>query len=102
TPPSTPLYTLALHDALPILAVDMSWLGDSIPADELKKLQAAATDRPAVQQTFGIQARNLARLNAAGVKIAFGTDGNIPWAHHVRSEEHTSELQSPYDIVCRL
>src|SRR5207248_6149912 len=22
--------------------------------------------------------------------------------HHVRSEEHTSELQSPYDLVCRL
>src|SRR5437867_9073434 len=22
--------------------------------------------------------------------------------HRVRSEEHTSELQSPYDIVCRL
>src|SRR5207248_11252857 len=23
-------------------------------------------------------------------------------AHEVRSEEHTSELQSPYDLVCRL
>src|SRR5438094_5216898 len=23
-------------------------------------------------------------------------------AHHDRSEEHTSELQSPYDLVCRL
>src|SRR5437867_5321171 len=23
-------------------------------------------------------------------------------AHLVRSEEHTSELQSPYDLVCRL
>src|SRR5207248_6025892 len=22
--------------------------------------------------------------------------------HHTRSEEHTSELQSPYDLVCRL
>src|SRR5207248_11767059 len=22
--------------------------------------------------------------------------------HHLRSEEHTSELQSPYDLVCRL
>src|SRR5205823_13989108 len=68
------------------VAVDMSWLRDSVPADELKKLQAAATYWPAVQQTFGIQARNLAKLNAAGVKIAFGTDGNIPWAHHVEME----------------
>src|SRR5438094_6102232 len=25
-----------------------------------------------------------------------------PDRQHVRSEEHTSELQSPYDLVCRL
>src|SRR5207248_10877781 len=25
-----------------------------------------------------------------------------PAAHAARSEEHTSELQSPYDLVCRL
>src|SRR5437867_7801673 len=25
-----------------------------------------------------------------------------PLAREVRSEEHTSELQSPYDLVCRL
>src|SRR5207248_8293765 len=24
------------------------------------------------------------------------------WAEEARSEEHTSELQSPYDLVCRL
>src|SRR5207248_3386925 len=24
------------------------------------------------------------------------------WCHALRSEEHTSELQSPYDLVCRL
>src|SRR5437867_8156079 len=26
----------------------------------------------------------------------------LPWFNWVRSEEHTSELQSPYDLVCRL
>src|SRR5207248_3964982 len=31
-------------------------------------------------------------------------DGNLESGHvaRVRSEEHTSELQSPYDLVCRL
>src|SRR5712691_9248680 len=58
---------------------DLSWLSDSVPAPELAKLQAAATDRPAVQQTFGIQARNLARLNKSGVRIAMGTDGNVAY-----------------------
>src|SRR5207248_3847957 len=29
--------------------------------------------------------------------------GSTPGAQdHLRSEEHTSELQSPYDLVCRL
>src|SRR5256885_12191973 len=33
-------------------------------------------------------------------------EGQAPWAgvigHHGRSEEHTSELQSPCNLVCRL
>src|SRR5260221_10013209 len=28
--------------------------------------------------------------------------GNAAFAHHARSEEHTSELQSHSDLVCRL
>src|SRR5207248_11729579 len=28
--------------------------------------------------------------------------GRAGWPRPTRSEEHTSELQSPYDIVCRL
>jgi imidazolonepropionase-like amidohydrolase len=48
------------------VVADFSWLSDSLPAAEVRKLQEAATDRPAVQATFGIQARNLAKLNAAG------------------------------------
>src|SRR5207248_7587502 len=28
--------------------------------------------------------------------------GDIEYYYVVRSEEHTSELQSPYDLVCRL
>jgi len=81
------------------VAVDMSWLSDSIPADELKKLQEAATNRPAAQQFFGIQARNLARLNAAGVKIALGTDGNIPWAHHVEMEDMVAAGMTPAQVI---
>src|SRR5207248_4991439 len=32
--------------------------------------------------------------------IAFDLDGHLPV--RIRSEEHTSELQSPYELVCRL
>jgi len=64
------------------IVADFTWLSGGITDDELRTLQQAATDRPPVQAAFGIQARNLAKLNAAGVKIALGTDGNTPWAPH--------------------
>src|SRR5574341_2690319 len=58
---TTEIYTLSLHDALPIWAVS----------------QIA---------TFG----------------TLGSKSVIRDVGHVRSEEHTSELQSPTNIVCRL
>ena len=81
------------------VAVDLSWLSESVPADELKKLQAGATDRPAVQQTFGIQARNLARLNGSGVRIALGTDGSVAWAHHLEMEDMVAAGMTPAQVI---
>jgi imidazolonepropionase-like amidohydrolase len=81
------------------VATDLSWLSETVPAGDLKKLQAAATDRPAVQQTFGIQARNLAKLSAAGVRIAFGTDGSIPWSHHVEMADMVAAGMTPAQVI---
>jgi imidazolonepropionase-like amidohydrolase len=81
------------------VATDMSWLADSIPADELKKLQAAATDRPDAQKAYGIQARNLAKIHAAGVKIVLGTDGGIPWSHHVEMADMVAAGMTPSDVI---
>ena len=82
------------------VATDMSWLSDSIPADELKKLQtAASTNRPEAQQAFGIQARNLAKLNAAGIRIALGTDGNTPYAPHVEMEDMVASGMTPAQVI---
>jgi imidazolonepropionase-like amidohydrolase len=78
---------------------DLSWVGDTVPAEELKKLQDAATDRPPVQQAFGIQARNLARLNKEGVLIAFGTDGNVPYAHHIEMEDMVAAGMTPAQVI---
>src|SRR5437867_8206109 len=69
---TTEIYTLSLHDALPI------W------------------QRQAFLQAEG--ERNVIITGIPGV-IAAGTKWKIAWQ---RSEEHTSELQSPYDLVCRL
>src|SRR5207248_6386668 len=39
---------------------------------------------------------------AAGVGVWAAVGVPPPLASSLRSEEHTSELQSPYDLVCRL
>jgi imidazolonepropionase-like amidohydrolase len=79
--------------------VDMSWLSGSMPAGELEKLQAAATDRPEAQQTFALQARNLARMSKAGVRIAMGTDGNTPWGPHVEAEDMVAAGMTPAQVL---
>ena len=81
------------------VATDLSWLAESVPAAELKTLQANATDRPAVQQTFGIQSRNLAKLAAAGVRIALGTDGSVAWAHHLEMEDMVASGMTPAQVI---
>jgi imidazolonepropionase-like amidohydrolase len=81
------------------VAADMSWLGDSVPADELKKLQEGAIDRPEAQRAFGIQARNLAKIHAAGIKIVLGSDGGIPWIHHVEMADMVSAGMTPSDVI---
>jgi imidazolonepropionase-like amidohydrolase len=81
------------------VATDLGWLRDSVPAAELARLQAAATDRPPAQQAFGIQARNLAKLNAAGVRIALGTDGNVSWAHHLEMEDMVAAGMTPSQVI---
>jgi imidazolonepropionase-like amidohydrolase len=62
--------------------VDLGWLRAGLPADEFAKLEAANTDQWSLQAVHAIEARNLARMNAAGVRLTLGTDGNRAWAPH--------------------
>jgi imidazolonepropionase-like amidohydrolase len=79
--------------------VDRSWLGDGMTAAEFEKVQAASKDDPKAQAFFGIQSRNLARLNAAGVKIALGTDGPIPWAAHEEMADMVASGMTPAQVI---
>jgi len=81
------------------VAQDLSWLSDTILSTELEELQAAATDRPDTQEAFDIQAHNLAALHAAGVRIAFGTDGNTSWAAHAEMEDMVASGMPPHDVI---
>lgn len=82
------------------VATDYDWLSGAIPAEELQSLQARAADQPAsVAEFFAIQARNLDRLNKAGMTIAFGTDGNNPWIPHVEMEDMVAAGMTPAEVL---
>ncbi|HEX2226703.1 MAG TPA: amidohydrolase family protein [Candidatus Binatia bacterium] len=78
---------------------DLSWLRPSLPPDEFAKLEKANTDRPKTQALFGIQARNLAKLNAAGVRITLGTDGNRSWGPHEEMLDMVSAGMTPMQVI---
>src|SRR5207248_8633969 len=79
-PPTTDIYHLSVHDGLPI----------SAPVDG-RLLEAAGGGA-----TGDCAGRRLSQPRP----LALFLDGHL--ADRTRSEEHTSELQSPYDLVCRL
>ena len=83
----------------PGVPLDLSWLGGTVPADQLAEMRAASVDNPAAQEFFGIQARNLARFADAGIKISFGTDGNAAWAPHQEMEDMVRSGMTPGDVI---
>src|SRR5690606_41408261 len=82
---ATDLYALSLHDALPILKPwVMSW----------------AMPRPATMRTSVAMIGWMSRI---ATRTPFQRPHRSPTARAAtRSEEHTSELQSRENLVCRL
>jgi imidazolonepropionase-like amidohydrolase len=79
--------------------VDRSWLRDSMIAAEFQKVQAESKDDPKAQQFFGIQCRNVARVNKEGIKIAVGSDGPIPWAAHEEMADMAGCGMTPAQVI---
>ncbi len=78
---------------------DVSWLRASLPAADMQRVEQANTDRPKAQEFYGIQARNTAKLSAAGVRIILGTDGNTPWAPHVEMADMVAAGMTPMQVI---
>jgi len=78
---------------------DFSWLKAGMPAKEVEALEHNNRDRPIAQQFFGIQARNLARLSAAGARITVGTDGNRPWGMHEEMADMVAAGMAPMQVI---
>jgi imidazolonepropionase-like amidohydrolase len=79
--------------------VDLSWLKPSLGPNQLALLEAANNDRQVAQTFFGIQARNLARLNAAGARITLGTDGNRAWGAHQEMQDMVIAGMTPMQVI---
>src|SRR5205814_8784906 len=93
TPLTTEIFTLSLHDALPIyqnlpaFVTMYDTLGRGLPKGHAQNWGAGFL--PSVYQGTA--------LNAQGEPI-----NNMVRPKELRSEEHTSELQSLRHLVCRL
>src|SRR5688500_20008307 len=89
----THAYTLSLHDALPIS-------GSSVLRGKTKR--RGPPNSPGWTARAGRPGTCAQRQNIGcmlpGARAGRGTDN----AEAIRSEEHTSELQSPCNLVCRL
>src|SRR5207249_7414905 len=98
TPSPPDSSTLSLHDALPILD-SISPKGPAIERSPRDRAQDRGTRRGCVRARLPDERA----ARRAGAEAGQG-DGRPP--HRLglagRSEEHTSELQSRFDLVCRL
>jgi imidazolonepropionase-like amidohydrolase len=79
--------------------VDRSWLRDSMTAAEFQKVQADSKDDPKEQQFFGIQCRNLTRVNKEGIKVVLGSDGPIPWRAHEQMADMAGCGMTPAQVI---
>src|SRR5437879_9401079 len=90
--------TLSLHDALPIwnTECDIALVGP--------ELISAAGSKPAIKENVAhrVRSKHPGGADAAQYDIAFGGYMSAHQSALDRSEEHTSELQSPMYLVCRL
>src|SRR5699024_11388456 len=93
TPPTTTeIHTLSLHDALPILlsglspfVINCSLIISTMPSGPQRK-------------TSSVVETSKRLLLSASIFSSVKRPAN----NSMRSEEHTSELQSRFDLVCRL
>jgi imidazolonepropionase-like amidohydrolase len=78
---------------------DLSFLRESIPPADFQRLEAANKENAETHAFWTIQARNLSKMNDAGVKIVMGTDGNTPYAPHIEMEDMVAAGMTPMQVI---
>src|SRR2546430_11538870 len=86
--PTTEIYTLSLHDALPIYVY-------------VRSSTTSASRKPCSTSPCSMATRAQTLVpGTVGQRPCRPSAGGVSWTS--RSEEHTSELQSQSNLVCRL
>ena len=85
---------------------DLSWLSDTVPAAEIQRLRDEVANRKPdaakqVRELYEVQARNLAALSAAGVRIGFGTDAGVSvgWNAHTELGDMVAAGMTPAQVI---
>ena len=85
---------------------DPAWLRETLRAETVDHMsEEAAKQTPEAKKRalafFALQARNLAKLNAAGVKIAFGTDSGetVGWPVHTELADMVTAGMTPQQVL---
>src|SRR5699024_12646092 len=101
-PPAPAIYALSLHDALPI------WVRRGVQSPDAIDAIEPIVERVEIRRAHLAGGRHEYRIHEREMGLSFvhvetgsphlgGRSPNLE-----RSEEHTSELQSRFDLVCRL
>src|SRR5206468_12225257 len=95
-PPTTSIYTLSLHDALPISLSSAPVGGEGAFCGGNVGLRRALCARlETTSRGSGVEGQSGGGRRVCSGVVRLGVS-------QARSEEHTSELQSRSDLVCRL
>ena len=87
-------------------AEDFVLMSDTVPPSEVKRLRDAQMKRSPEDERrarafFDLQSRNLAKLNAAGVRIALGTDSGttVGWDTHQELTDMAASGMTPSQVI---
>src|SRR5207249_9061361 len=100
--PRTSLHTPALHDALPISSSTTTTTSCPFPPSSSGGTPISCARKNAVRSSASTRRRPVGVLCpfSSPWSIQFATVAGGTW--QTTSEEHTSELQSRFGLVCRL
>jgi len=82
---------------------DLAWLSETLPPAQIQAMKRTAVAAPPRPRLFEVQARNLVKMSAAGVRIGFGTDAGVGapygWSAHAELADMVAAGMTPGQTI---